>query len=94
MYREFTNDTLPPELKECIGLINAFDWDKLHKENQPTGPLSQYHKDEPHETVLLRKQTYYPEVCDSIGWRVRDRYALIVPYDYFIKLKGEPKPQS
>lgn len=89
MYREFTSETLPARLKEQIGLINAFDWDKLHSENSPSDPLRSYQSNtELYDTIVITGEYYYPEVCADIGWRVRDRYALIVPLDYFIELKG------
>lgn len=89
MYREFTSETLPARLKEQIGLINAFDWDKLHSDNSPSDPLRSYQSNiELYDNIVITGEYYYPEVSADIGWRVRDRYALVVPLDYFIELKG------
>lgn len=80
MIREFTDETLPDEIKSLIGMINAFDWDKLHGDNYPTGS---------YDGILWAAKDYYPEASKHIGWRQDNLYALIVPYKHFLTLRGE-----
>ena len=77
MYREFTSDTLPDPLKEQIAMINAFDWESLNKIDPPDRNL-----------ILITMHKHYPRVCEDIGWRLDNWYALVVPYEYFLQLKG------
>jgi hypothetical protein len=88
MYRYFTADTLPDLIKERIAMINAFDWDRLHvvEGNMGIGGRAWISA---MDTILIARDKYYPEVCSEIGWRIGERYALVVPYDYFVSLKGE-----
>ena len=89
MYREFNDETLPSEIKSLLGMINAFDWDKLHSEH--VGAVEQM-LGKQHRLltpVLWSAGSYYPEVSHDIGWRMGNSYALIVSYKYFLKLKGE-----
>jgi len=81
MTREFTDETLPDDIKALIGMINAFDWDKLH-EKYWDGEVDEYDK------LLWAAKSYYPQVSAHIGWRLEEYYALVVPYNYFLKLKG------
>lgn len=83
MIRKFTDETLPDEIKSLIGMINAFDWDKLHGDNYPTGNEGWY------DGILWAAKDYYPEASRHIGWRQDNRYALVVPYKYFLTLRGE-----
>jgi hypothetical protein len=88
MFRYFTTETLPDLLKERIAMINAFDWDRLHTvEGGIT--IGGYAWTSSMDTILLARGKYYPEVCSEIGWRIGERYALVVPYEYFVSLKGE-----
>lgn len=88
MFRYFTAETLPDLLKERIAMINAFDWDRLHvvEGNMGIGGRAWISA---MDTILIARDKYYPEVCSEIGWRIGERYALVVPYDYFVSLKGE-----
>lgn len=82
MYRHFDDATLPGELKTLIGLINGFDWDSLHKTHWASVRDAAF-------DITWTSRSYYPEVCNEIGWRVADCYALTVPYKYFMELKGD-----
>jgi len=86
MYRHFDDTTLPAELKTLIGLINGFDWDSLHKTH---GYNYIDHIRGVAYDITWSNRSYYPEVCNEIGWRVADCYALTVPYKYFMELKGD-----
>lgn len=88
MFRYFTAETLPDLIKERIAMINAFDWDRLHvvEGNMGIGGRAWISA---MDTILIARDKYYPEVCSEIGWRIGERYALVVPYDYFVSLKGE-----
>lgn len=85
MYREFTPETLPNELKSQIAMINAFDWETLHRNHSITEPYAAES-----ETILLTTAPYYPSVCLNLGWRIDNDYAIVVPYEYFLQLKGSP----
>jgi hypothetical protein len=91
MYRYFTAETLPDLLKERIAMINAFDWDRLHEEHLgPVGiSMNQRIWASEMDSILIKREKYYPEVCSEIGWRIGERYALVVPYEYFVSLKGQ-----
>ncbi len=86
MFRYFTADTLPDLIKERIAMINAFDWDRLHDENLGIGTFAWHGA---MDSILITRESYYPEVCSDIGWRIGERYALVVPYEYFVSLKGQ-----
>ena len=88
MYRYFTADTLPDLIKERIAMINAFDWDRLHVVEGNIG-IGSYAWTSSMDSILIKREKYYPEVCSEIGWRIGERYALVVPYEYFVSLKGE-----
>lgn len=88
MFRYFTADTLPDLIKERIAMINAFDWDRLHVVEGNIG-IGSYAWTSEMDTILIKRESYYPEVCSDIGWRIGERYALVVPYEYFVSLKGE-----
>ena len=87
MYRKFNDETLPVELKTLIGMINGIDWDKLHsgvdRRQNPYQPNANQE-----QLLLWTPLSYYPEVSLQIGWRVKNKYALIVPYNYFLTLSG------
>jgi len=84
MYREFTPETLPDELKSQIAMINAFDWEALHKDHVAIAPYVASR----HETILVTTAPYYPPVSLNLGWRIDNDYAIVVPYKYFLQLKG------
>lgn len=85
MVREFTNETLPDEIKSLIAMINVFDWNELHKTN--IGPLSQWLDDQ--SQILWSAKPYYPPIANDIGWRINNAYALVLPQESFLKLRGE-----
>ena len=87
MYRYFDDESLPAELKTLLGLINGTDWDALHRTHYilPPEPLEGSHV---YQTLLWVQREYYPSISSEIGWRMADRYALIVPTEFFLKLKG------
>jgi hypothetical protein len=88
MIRIFTAETLPDLIKERIVMINAFDWNRLHVVEGNIG-IGGGDWQSAMDRILLRQEEYYPEVCSEIGWRIGERYALIVPYEYFLSLKGQ-----
>lgn len=77
MIRTFTDETLPDQIKSLLGMINAFDWDKING----------VYDDPTH--MLWGAASYYPPIANEIGWRIKHRYALVVPYKYFLTLRGE-----
>lgn len=80
MYRKFDDETLPGELKSLIGMINGFDWEALHRDNMALAL--------PRLSILWQAEPYYPSLCRDIGWRMGNKYALIVPYNFFLTLSG------
>ena len=88
MYRYFDDESLPAELKTLLGLINATDWEALHRKHYmlPPQPLE---GSPVYETLLWVHREYYPLISHEIGWRMADRYALIVPTKSFLELKGD-----
>ena len=82
MYRKFDDETLPGELKSLIGMINAFDWDSLHRKNWNLSVFPNY------PDFLWNRKPYYPEISAHIGWRESNKYALVVQYKYFLTLSG------
>lgn len=86
MTREFTDETLPDDIKALIGMINAFDWEKLERDyySGTDGPNG-----DDYDQFLWAAKSYYPQATADIGWRLEDHYALVVPYNYFLTLKGQ-----
>ena len=85
MVRQFTDETLPDEIKALIGMVNAFDWDELHRTN--VGPFSQWLDEQ--KQILWSTKHYYPSIANDIGWRINNAYALVLPYKSFLKLRGQ-----
>lgn len=97
MKRRFTDETLPDEIKTALGFINSFDWDELHRSNtlgygQPPPPLALHLHDQKadYEDILWTHKNYCPEILREIGWRVRNRYAITLPMEVFLTIKGQP----
>ena len=98
MKRCFTDETLPDEIKIAIGLINSFDWDELHRSNtmgngKPPTPLTNllHHTDDDYKEIIWLSKMYFPEILRDIGWRVRNRYAITLPMEVFLTIKGQPQ---
>jgi len=88
MVRQFTDETLPDEIKSLLAMINTFDWREMHEINR--GPLSQWMRNnDDYGQILWAAKPYYPPISADIGWRINDRYALVLQYDYFKKLRGQ-----
>lgn len=79
--REFTDETLPDEIKVIIGLINAYDWKDIHK-HPPYMALAVP------ESIVWHFAKTYPENLIDIGWRQGDDYCLVLPDNVFNKLRG------
>jgi hypothetical protein len=69
-------------------MINAFDWNRLHVVEGNIG-IGGGDWQSAMDRILFKQEEYYPEVCSEIGWRIGERYALVVPYEYFLSLKGQ-----
>lgn len=98
MKRRFTDETLPDEIKIAIGFINSFDWDELHLSNtlgngKPPTPLTNWwhHVEDDYKEIIWINKKYFPEILRDIGWRVRDRYAITLPMEVFLTIKGHPQ---
>jgi hypothetical protein len=98
MKRRFTDETLPDEIKTALGFINSFDWDELHRSNtmgngHPNVTLKPWlhHTDDDYLEILWTYKNYCPDILREIGWRVRDRYAITLPMEVFLTIKGEPQ---
>lgn len=89
MTRQFTNETLPDEVKSLLGLINSFNWDEIHTWFTGDGALSQWIGNRAYDEILWSDRPNYPPVCKEIGWRVGNRYALVVSMKFFNTLRGE-----
>lgn len=87
MFREFTDEDLPTEIKTVIGMINSVDWERIHSTEFGSSPTA---FDTLASRVLWTYYEYFPEVSHHYGWRVKNRYALIVPEELFMKLRGSP----
>ena len=87
MFREFTDEDLPAEIKTAIGMINSVDWDRLHSTEFGSNSTAY---ESLASTVLWTQYEYFPEISKHYGWRIKNRYALIVPEELFMKLRGSP----
>jgi len=80
--REFTDDTLPNEIKVIVGLINAYDWDKIHAARRGSLELLE------DESIIWQFHDHYPSVLLDIGWRYLNRYCLVISPSLFQELRG------
>lgn len=81
MKREFSDNTLPNSIKVLVGLINAYDWEDIHK-HPPNMVLAVP------ESIVWHFAVTYPENLIDIGWRRGDDYCLVLPPDVFTELRG------
>jgi hypothetical protein len=84
--REFTDATLPNEIKVIVGLINAYDWEKIHQNSRHTSITDQ--PSENYAMVWMFDDAAYPPVLIDIGWRYKQHYCLVLPTPLFQELRG------
>lgn len=85
--REFTDATLPDPIKVMVGLINAYDWDKIHNKTGLNRAID-ISDDESYGLVWAFEVDHYPPILMDVGWRFRDHYCLVLPPPLFQELRG------
>lgn len=84
--REFTDATLPDPIKVIVGLINAYDWDKIHNKTGLNQAVDIPNGGE--HLVWAFNADCYPPILMDIGWRYRHDYCLVLPPSLFQELRG------
>lgn len=86
--RVFTDVTLPNEIKVIVGLINAYDWNKIHQNTWRNRRQTLDLPESGYELVWAFDTDNYPPILIDIGWRYEQHYCLVLPIPLFKELRG------